>query len=106
MTAKEICGNCDPRIKAQAENLAEQILSIGEKLSEARASMKDEDLVVEYDNGGGQHGFRENPYFTAYEHLLATYTRSLSVLAELIGDDANDAEESPLNKLRAQFKVV
>ncbi len=105
MNAKDICKNIDIRIRPQAEVLAEQIFSMADKLEECRVLMADEPIVVEYDNGGGQCGIRENPYFAAYEKLLASYTKSLTALKTLIGDQAA-AETETLNDLRARFRVI
>lgn len=51
------------------DNLAWQRI----KLDEARLQMQDEDLICEYDNGGGQTGIRENPIFKAYINLFRAY---------------------------------
>ena len=68
----------------EALELAESVLFMAGKLKEARENMKNEELVVPYDNGGGQTGLRENPHFSAYEKLMATYTKSLRQLTEFI----------------------
>lgn len=68
----------------EALELAESVLFMASKLKEAREAMKDEELVIPYDNGGGQVGIRENPHFTAYEKLMTTYTKSLRQLTEII----------------------
>ena len=68
----------------EALELAESILFMAEKLKESRILMADESLVVEYDNGGGQKGIRENPHYVAFEHLMATYTKSLRQLMEIV----------------------
>lgn len=68
----------------EALELAESVLFMAEKLKEARATMKNEPLVIDYDNGGGQTGIRENPHFVAFEHLMASYTKSLKQLTEIV----------------------
>ena len=68
----------------EALELAESVLFMSDKLKEARATMKNEPLVIDYDNGGGQTGIRENPHFVAFEHLMASYTKSLKQLTEII----------------------
>lgn len=68
----------------EALELAESVLFMASKLKEAREAMKDEELIIPYDNGGGQSGIRENPHFTAYEKLMTTYTKSLRQLTEII----------------------
>ena len=64
--------------------LAESVVFMAKKLEETRIKLEDEPLVVPYDNGGGQKGIRENPQFVAYEHLLATYNKSLRQLSEIV----------------------
>lgn len=68
----------------EALELAESVLFMAQKLKESRELMINEPLVVEYDNGGGQKGIRENPHYTAFEKLMASYTKSLDQLAKII----------------------
>ena len=68
----------------EALELAESVLFMADKLKESRAKMKNEPLVIDYDNGGGQTGIRENPHFVAFEHLMAAYTKSLKQLTEIM----------------------
>lgn len=68
----------------EALELAESVLFMAAKLEESRKAMANEPLVVPYDNGGGQSGIRENPHFSAYEKLMATYSKSLRHLAEIV----------------------
>lgn len=68
----------------QALELAESVLFMADKLKESRKAMAKEPLVIDYDNGGGQTGIRENPHFVAFEHLMATYTKSLRQLSEIV----------------------
>ena len=68
----------------EALELAESVLFMADKLKEARVTMKNEPLVIDYDNGGGQTGIRENPHFVAFEHLMASYTKSLKQLTEIV----------------------
>lgn len=72
----------------QALELAESVIFMADKLKESREIMKNEPLVIDYDNGGGQTGIRENPHFTAYEKLINTYTRSLEQLSKIIESGA------------------
>ena len=78
---------------------------MAKKLKESKAGLRDQAIVIPYDNGGGQTGIRENPAFTAYEKLLATYTKSLTALRDVIGDNA-PKELSALDEMRRKFQVV
>ena len=83
-------------IKDQLQHMAARILIEGEKI-------KTEPLVIDYDNGGGQSGIRENPFYPAYEKLINTYIKTLAAAKDICGQDA---EVSSLDSLRARFKVV
>ena len=105
MVASKICASVDSRIRPQVTVLAEQVIFMAKKLKESKAGLRDQAIVIPYDNGGGQTGIRENPAFTAYEKLLATYTKSLTALREVIGEGA-PKEMSELDSLRRKFQVV
>lgn len=105
MDAGKICARVDERIRPQAKVLADQVIFMAGKLRESKAGLKDQAIVIPYDNGGGQTGIRENPAFSAYEKLLASYTKSLAALREMIGSTAPE-EMSALDDLRQKFKVV
>jgi len=81
--AEEICSGVHT-LHDEALELAESVLFMAKKLEESRAIMENEPLVIEYDNGGGQCGIRENPHYTAYEHLMASYNKSLRQLTEIV----------------------
>lgn len=53
--------------------VAEHVAFVKVKLDEGRRACEDEGLTVEYDNGGGQKGERENPALKAYAALLKLY---------------------------------
>lgn len=67
------------------------------KLCEAKDQMADEPIMVEYDNGGGQTGVRENPIFKAYESLWKSYLSGVKVVVEALpGTDANDLTDKEM----------
>lgn len=78
--------------------LAESVVFMAEKLKEARRTLESELLVIEYDNGGGQCGIRENPHFTAYEHLLTSYNKALRQLTEIVEKGAPSRKASSIMK--------
>ena len=53
------------------------------KLTQARKMIGDQGVVIEYDNGGGQCGIRENPAITGYIKLNAEYKATVKLIAEL-----------------------
>lgn len=83
-------------IKEQLRNMAGRILEEGKR-------MEAEPLIIDYDNGGGQAGIRENPYYPAYEKLLASYVKTLAAAKDLCG---SDAEVKTLDNIRERFKVA
>ena len=54
------------------------------KLDEAREQIKHETITVDYDNGGGQKGIRENPIFKAYEALWKSYMLGMDKILGII----------------------
>ena len=76
-----------------------------QKLAEERKILESEELIEEYDNGGGQSGTHKNPRFDAYNNLMGTYIRALKQYAEMTGNNS-DIEISSLENLRGKFKVA
>lgn len=63
------------------------------KLDEARADMMCSSLVTVYNNGGGQLGTRENPAFSAYNKLFASYSRCMKQITDLMVGDAGEQRD-------------
>ncbi len=84
--------------------LIEQLNMIARRLTEEGKKIDSEPLIIEYDNGGGQSGVRENPFYPAYEKLLASYTKTLASLKDMGGEQ--DAEVKNLDAIRSRFKVA
>ena len=68
------------------------------KLDDARTAIGEDGITVEYDNGGGQTGVRENPAFRAYEALWKTYLSGLDALLKLLPEGA--AEDPALSEVK------
>lgn len=60
------------------------------KLDEAREQIKEETITVEYDNGGGQKGTRENPVFKAYEALWKSYMLGMDKILAIIPEEQKE----------------
>lgn len=71
-TLLEECGISDARIKTLSP-IVENTAWMKIKLDEAREAVKTSNVVIPYDNGGGQKGLRENPLFKGYESLWKAY---------------------------------
>ena len=78
---------------------------MADRLIEDGKRIPDEPLVIEYDNGGGQSGIRENPFYPAYEKLLTSYSKTLAAVKSMADSD-DAAEISSLDTLRSRFKVA
>lgn len=76
----------------EAKRLAEEIIFIQDKLDDAREEFKDDGLITEYDNGGGQTGTRENPALNAYQKLLKSYITVRDSLEKLRDNERHDKE--------------
>lgn len=79
------------------------------KLEQRRNDLVNEPFVVEYDNGGGQVGTKENPEWTAYEKLLKSYQATLRAISAQTGGKAKEKQTgigSPLKNFRGQYENI
>ena len=91
----------------EALELAESVLFMAGKLEEARKTMEKEELIIPYDNGGGQSGIRENPSFVSYEKLFASYSKGLKELMEIIeASGGNTQQYSSFEERRARLRIA
>ena len=81
--AEEICNGVNI-LHDEALSLAKAVVLMSKKIEESIEEIKDSPLVIPYDNGGGQTGIRENPEYTAFEKLMASYTKALRQLTEIV----------------------
>ncbi|MBR2839695.1 MAG: hypothetical protein IKE55_12990 [Kiritimatiellae bacterium] len=72
--------------RADVRELAGNVLFMRRKLRETRILLKEQPLVIPYDNGGGQEGVRANPAYKEYENLLKSYTAALAELRSILAD--------------------
>lgn len=77
------------------------------KLDAARDLIGNEDITVEYNNGGGQEGTRENPAFKAYEALWKSYISGMQRILEALpkGQDAQETQ-SPSKAEKSVMQLV
>lgn len=104
--AEALCQGIPEKIRPYATELAENVVFQCKKLSETRKVMErsNAQLVVGYNNGGGQTGVRKHPIYEAYNQLMANYRKSLQQLTELLqtyGMEDARAEDSPLSRILA-----
>ena len=86
------------------EILIKQLRHISDRIKREGRRIKSENLIVEYDNGGGQTGVRENPFYPAYEKLLASYVKTLQAVKAMGGEENEEVKH--LDSLRERFRVV
>ena len=67
------------------------------KLDDSRQLIKNSNIVVPYDNGGGQKGIRENPAFKGYEALWKAYMQGMNrILDTLPPEEIQEATSSEI----------
>lgn len=73
-----------------------------QRLADARRLIGASDIVVPYDNGGGQEGVRRNPAYDGYSALAKTYVAYLKQIETMTGAQVSGDDEatSPLAKQR------
>lgn len=76
------------------------------KLDDAREAIKNSNIVVAYDNGGGQKGIRENPLFKGYENLWRSYMAGMSKIIDCLPDEIATAESEVADKPKTVLELV
>lgn len=105
--AEQLVAGYDGPLRSQVIELAENVVFMAHKLKETRESMGKTPLIVRYDNGGGQSGYRENPVFKAYNQLMADYRKSMQQLTDLVqtyGTQVSSDESTPLFRILKEAK--
>lgn len=83
----ESAGVSDKRMAA-LESVIENTAWMEAKLDDARQAIKNSQIAIPYDNGGGQTGVRENPLFKGYESLWKSYMTGMSVILGALPPEA------------------
>lgn len=76
------------------------------KLDEAREAIKTSNVVIPYDNGGGQKGLRENPLFRGYESLFKSYMSGMKQILDALPKQAADVRDTELEKPQTMLELV
>lgn len=107
--AEDLCREYDGPLRSQALELAENVVFMAHKLKETRENMGHTPLIVRYDNGGGQKGYRENPVFKAYNAMAARYVAALAQLEDMLGAPVvvvgTDEKPGRLDMFRAKSRA-
>jgi hypothetical protein len=105
--AEAMCTGVPERLRPRAVELAENILLMENRLADTRRALATEQVVIPYDNGGGQTGIRENPTFKAYHALLASYRKTVEQFISLVGNAAEPRDEdNPLARILAEAEAA
>ena len=64
------------------------------RLEDAVEAIADSPITVEYDNGGGQTGVRENPCYKAYEGIWQAYNRGVKIILDTLPKAAAKKEKA------------
>lgn len=75
-------------------------------LDEAQNSIEIGELVVEYNNGGGQRGERENPLFKAYENLWKSYMQGMSAIIATMPESVAEVKKEEIEKPKNMLEFV
>ena len=62
------------------------------KLDDAREQIKNSNVAIKYDNGGGQKGIRQNPAFKGYESLWRSYMQGMNRILDTLPAEKLEAE--------------
>ena len=79
------------------------------KLDDSRDLIKNSNIVMPYDNGGGQRGIRENPAFKGYEALWKAYMQGMNRILDTLPPEeiqavVDDAKpQTVLDTMRAKY---
>ena len=68
------------------ESVIDNVAFLKVKLDELREQILTEDLLIEYDNGGGQKGIRENPIYKQYSSLFSNFMKGMDKILAPIPD--------------------
>ena len=76
------------------------------KLDDAREAVKNSNVVIKYNNGGGQEGLRENPIFKGYEALWKSYMAGMGRILDALPQERAKAEEEAIEKPKTVLELV
>lgn len=76
------------------------------KLDDAREAIKTSNIVISYDNGGGQKGIRENPLFKGYENLWRSYMNGMNSILNALPESAAEIKAKESEKPKTMLELV
>ena len=108
ITADQLCAGVAENVRPYALELAENVIFMGGKLEDTRRGLANQQVVIAYDNGGGQKGIRKNPIFEGYNQLMANFRKTAEQLCAIIKESgAAEADGgNPLADILAEAEAV
>lgn len=85
--------NVSERRRAALQGLIEHTAYMRVKLDDTREVIRNSDVCIPYDNGGGQTGIRENPLFKGYESLFKSYLAGMIKILDALPSERAIVEE-------------
>lgn len=76
------------------------------KLEDAREAIKNSQVVISYDNGGGQKGIRENPLFKGYESLWRAYMSGMERILNSLPEESGKIKNDEMQKPQTMLEIV
>lgn len=76
------------------------------KLDDSRQTIKNSQIAINYDNGGGQRGIRENPLFKGYESLWKAYMQGMIKIIECMPLEMAAKETDMLNEQKSTLALI
>lgn len=98
-------GVSEARLEALRPVLANVAL-MQAKLEETSEEIETSSIVVEYDNGGGQRGIRENPLFRGYEALWKSYMVGVRTILDGLDAETAKATRQKATETRSVLEIV
>ena len=89
-------GNTNPELVKALRPIIDNTAWMHVKLEDARAAIRNTQVAIPYDNGGGQKGIRENPAFHGYESLWKSYMLGMGRLLDSIPPKSAEDEKKKL----------
>lgn len=76
------------------------------KLDDAREAIKNSNIVISYDNGGGQKGIRENPLFKGYESLFKSYMSGMNRIIDCLPAEQIEVETQVVEAPKTMLEIM
>ena len=99
------CGVSQERIDLLAP-VIENTAWMRAKLDDTRDMVKTTQVVIKYDNGGGQSGLRENPIYKGYESLFKSYMSGMCTLLNYVPRKVLEEQAEEVVKPKTVLDIV